>query len=304
MNILETNHISFAFGKTPVIDEVSLSVPEGAAYGFLGENGTGKSTTLKLLMGLLAPKQGEVRAFGQPMHRHAYKLHQRMGALIEDPPLYPHLSGWENLEVTARYRNLPTKRIDEVLDLVRLRPNAHRKVRGYSTGMKQRLGIALALLSDPDILILDEPTNGLDPQGIIDIRQLIQQLHRQEGKTIVMSSHLLHEVESICTHVGILHQKKLIFQGAVDALKATQRTNELTMHLEVEAPEKALQTLLPFYPAQRIAETVSVQLTNREQVSPMIDLLRQANIAIYAVTPAEVRLEDLYLQLTHEQLPA
>jgi len=167
--------------------------------------------------------------------------------------------------------------------------------------MKQRLGIALALLPNPELLILDEPTNGLDPQGIIDVRHLIQHLHREEGKTIVMSSHLLPEVESICTHVGILHRSRLLFQGTLDELKATAQSNDgLLVRLTVDNSARAVRELEAEYPTQLNAEGVTVRLTDHEEVTPLIDRLRQAGIRIYSVAPTEQALEDLYLQLTHE----
>jgi ABC-2 type transport system ATP-binding protein len=298
--MLATSQLTFSFQNTRVLQDASLTVPPGSAYGFLGENGAGKSTTLKLLLGLLPPEQGTVSAFGAPMHRHAYNLHRRIGALVEDPPLYPHLSGRDNLAVTAKYRGLPDSRIEKVLGLVHLQKVAHRKVRGYSTGMKQRLGIALALLPDPELLILDEPTNGLDPQGIIDVRHLIQRLHREEGKTIVMSSHLLPEVESICTHVGILHRSRLLFQGTLSELRATTNSNGLSVRVMVDSSAKAKRTLKSEYAAQSDAGGITVHLTSRDEITPLIDRLRQAGISIYSVTPTELTLEDLYLQLTHE----
>ena len=302
--MIATNQLTFSFRNTTVLKDVSLAVPSGSAYGFLGENGAGKSTTLKLLLGLLPPDRGTVSAFGSPMHRHANALHQRIGALIEDPPLYPHLSGWGNLAVTAKYRGIPDSRVEEVLRLVHLQKVAHRKVSGYSTGMKQRLGIALALLPNPELLILDEPTNGLDPQGIIDVRHLIQRLHREEGKTIVMSSHLLPEVESICTHVGILHRSRLLFQGTLNELKATAHSSGLSVRLTVDNVAEAIPVLASEYATQLNAEGITVRLTDQEEITPLIDRLRQAGIRIYSVTPTELTLEDLYLQLTHEHSSA
>lgn len=300
MNALETNQLTFSFRNNTVLQDVSLAVPKGVAYGFLGENGTGKSTTLKLLLGLLPPDKGTITAFGKPVHRHAYSLHQRIGALIEEPPLYPHLSGWNNLAVTARYRNLPNSRISEVLELVRLQKDAHRRVRSYSTGMKQRLGIALALLPDPDLIILDEPTNGLDPQGIIDVRRLIQHLHREQGKTIAMSSHLLSEVESICTHVGILHRNELLFQGTLDELNIAAKSSVFSVQITVNNSAQARQALETNYPTQLSTEGINVRLTSEVEITPIIDQLRRADIQIYSITPTKPRLEDLYLQLTHE----
>lgn len=196
-----------------------MQVPAGSIYGFLGPNGSGKTTLIKLLLGLLKQKRGRILLFQKDIAYCRIPILQKVGSLIESPSLYHHLTGIENLEVCRLAYDTPTNRIHEALSLVQLQDAGKTKVNAYSFGMKQRLGIAIALLHDPDIIILDEPLNGLDPLGIATIRNLIKMLHTDHGKTIFLSSHLLDEVEKVATHVGILHKGSLIFQGGMDELR-------------------------------------------------------------------------------------
>lgn len=209
--ILETREVTREFGRQKAVDSVSLCVPTGAIYGLLGPNGAGKSTLLKMITGLLRPTRGEVRLFNEPWQRQHMS---RVGALIETPALYGNLTGPENLEVHCRLLGLGRGRIDEVLALVDLKVPGRKLVSHYSLGMKQRLGIAQALLGSPDLLILDEPTNGLDPIGIQEMRGLIRGFQAR-GITVILSSHILHEVEQLVTHVGIISDGRLRYQGAL-----------------------------------------------------------------------------------------
>ena len=181
-----------------------------------------------MLLGLIRPNAGEVHLFGQPLLANRYLLMRHVGALVETPSLYPHLTGRENLEVTRRLLGAPRELIDLALETVRLTKDAHRRVREYSLGMRQRLGLALALLNKPKLLILDEPTNGLDPAGIHEMRDLIRHLPGESGMTVFLSSHLLSEVEQIASHIGIIHEGRLLFQGTLAELQAKQQT-ELTV---------------------------------------------------------------------------
>lgn len=217
---IATQSLSYSFGHgRKVVDDLSLEVPQGVIYGFLGPNGAGKTTTIRLLTGMLLSDKENIFINGQSLKKSIPEIFKNIGTLIETPSLYMHLTAKENLSIIATLRSLERKRIHEVLDIVGLARVAHRKAGQFSLGMKQRLGIAMALLPNPQLLILDEPANGLDPQGIIEIRELLIQLNRQEGKTIFVSSHLLHEVEKTCTHIGIIHLGKLQYQGSLDALK-------------------------------------------------------------------------------------
>ena len=217
---ITTEYLTRRFGELTAVDHLDLQVSRGSVYGFLGPNGAGKTTTIRMLLGLLTPNAGEVRLFGEPLYRNRIALLRRVGALVESPSLYPHLTGWENLEVTRRLIGADKAQIDRTLDIVRLQDAADRQVHEYSTGMQQRLGLALALLNEPELLILDEPTNGLDPAGIHEMRELITRLPGEYGVTVFLSSHLLAEVEQVATHIGIIQKGKLRFQGKLESLHA------------------------------------------------------------------------------------
>ncbi len=212
--VIETRALSRRFGAQVAVDDLNLLVPSAGVYGFLGPNGAGKTTAIRMLLGLIRPDAGEVRLFGQPLNSKHRVLMSRVGALVEAPSLYAHLTGRENLEVTRRLLGSPRHLIDVALETIKLTRDANRRVREYSLGMRQRLGLALALLNKPELLILDEPTNGLDPAGIHEMRDLIRRLPEEFGVTVFLSSHLLSEVEQIAGHIGIIHESKLLFQGS------------------------------------------------------------------------------------------
>src|SRR5262249_32681543 len=208
------------FGSVRAVDGVDLAVPPLSVYGFLGANGAGKTTTIRMLLGLIRPDAGDVRLFGEPLRQAPLALLARVGALVETPSLYPHLTGRENLRVTARLCGSTRAQIDRALAIVKLTADADRLVRGYSHGMQQRLGLALALVREPELLVLDEPTNGLDPSGIREIRELVRSFPNEHGVTMLISSHLLSEVEQIATNLGIIHRGRMLFQGSLAALQA------------------------------------------------------------------------------------
>src|SRR5580692_7362760 len=229
--VIDTERLTFNFGKQTVVKSLSLKVPEGAIYGFLGPNGAGKTTTIKLLMNLLKTQEGSIHIFEKELQSNRIEILSQIGSLIEQPAIYLHLTGKENLLNRALLLEIPSKRVDEMLDLVHLTDAAHKKAGKYSLGMKQRLGIALALLPDPKLLILDEPTNGLDPNGIIEVRELLIKLVTKYQKTVFVSSHLLAEVERMATHVGIINHGELLFQGSIDEL---QSLNKPLVKIEAE----------------------------------------------------------------------
>ncbi|HUH33172.1 MAG TPA: ATP-binding cassette domain-containing protein [Daejeonella sp.] len=216
--IIETHDLSYKFGNQLVLDHVSLKVPKGCIYGFLGPNGAGKTTTIKILLNLLYSADNNVFLFGKDIKSNRINALSRIGSLIEQPAIYPHLSGKENLLNRAMLLGVGKKRIDEMLQLVDLTDSATKQAGKYSLGMKQRLGIALALLPDPELLILDEPTNGLDPNGILEVRTLLQKLTADHGKTVFVSSHLLAEVDKMANYAGIINRGKLVFQGSIREL--------------------------------------------------------------------------------------
>ncbi|RZJ42642.1 MAG: ABC transporter ATP-binding protein, partial [Brevundimonas sp.] len=217
---IETRALTRRFKRHLAVDAVSMTVPDKAVYGFLGRNGAGKTTTLKMLLGLIAPTSGQAMIDGIDVARDRLGAARRVGALLEAHGFYGNLSGRENLDLTRTLLGLPKTEIDRVLEVVEMTEHASRRVSDYSLGMRQRLGLARAMLGAPPVLILDEPTNGLDPDGIADMRRFLKALPERTGATVLLSSHLLGEIEQTATHVGILNEGRLVLEGALDRLKA------------------------------------------------------------------------------------
>lgn len=299
--VISVDNLHFGYHRQHLIlDRLHLQVPKGAIYGFLGANGAGKSTTIRSILGLLQPHKGEISLFGQTFRPHRLDVLRRVGSLIEAPSLYSHLSGFRNLQIICRYLNLPQRRIGEVLDIVNLSANADKKAKKYSTGMKQRLGMAMALLSDPDLLILDEPTNGLDPSGMIEFRAILERLH-QAGKTIFLSSHLLGEMEKIATHVGILKNGNLLFQGTMAELEQ-RRGGRFLFRLDTSDNTAALHFLRENTIGSGVNEQVlEIELARKEDLPQLIQELVQSGIQIHEVSPVKDDLEKLFIQLTKDQ---
>ncbi len=238
---IETRGLSKRFGRSTVVDAIDLAVPQGSVFGFLGPNGSGKTTTIRMLLGLAAASSGDIRVLGQSMPSKVAAVLPAVGALIEGPGFYPFLSGRDNLrrlDAADGFASRATRaaRVDRALERVGLSSAAHKKVRAYSLGMKQRLGIANALLSPRELIVLDEPTNGLDPQGTREVRALIRSL-AAEGTTVFVSSHLLSEIEQMCSHVAVMRGGRLVAQGALDELRDAGRTH---VHVTVAAPDASL----------------------------------------------------------------
>jgi ABC-type multidrug transport system ATPase subunit len=293
---IETDRLTKRFGNKASVDGVELRVPKGVVYGFLGPNGAGKTTTIRMLLGLMRPTEGSVRIFGLDLAGHRRKILRRVGSLVETPSYYGHLTGYENLKVIATLLGLPDRRIGEVLEMVRLEKSAHIRAGKYSLGMKQRLGIAAALLGEPELLILDEPTNGLDPAGIQEMRELIRSLPGQTGTTVFVSSHLLGEVEQIAGHVGIISEGKLIFQGPLDELRARGRSR---MEIETEDLAGAIHLLRghgwDVYPENG---RVCAEEADKAQTASMVEALVREGHPIYRVERNTKTLEDIFLELT------
>ena len=216
---IETSELTRVFGERRAVDRLELRVPSRCIFAFLGPNGAGKTTTIRLLLGLLRPTRGSVRILGEPLTWDRRDVLRHVGSLVEAPSVYPHLTGSENLEVTRRILNLPVERLQEAIEVTGLTSDADRLVRTYSHGMRQRLGLALALLGEPRLLILDEPTNGLDPTGTRQLRDLLRGIARHDGMTVFLSSHLLSEVEQVADYVAILREGRLLFQGELSDLR-------------------------------------------------------------------------------------
>jgi ABC-2 type transport system ATP-binding protein len=225
---VEIQGLTHRFAAGPAPSGVNLSVPQGAIYGFLGPNGAGKTTTLRLILGLLRRQAGTIAIFGQALERHRLDILRRIGSSIETPSVYGHLTAAENLDIWRRMFRCDRRRIADVLAIVDLAGNGATRAEQFSLGMKQRLAIAIALLHEPSLLILDEPTNGLDPHGILEMRRLLAALNRERGVTILVSSHILAEIERLVTHVGVIHQGRMRFEGTLDALRARQAFASVT----------------------------------------------------------------------------
>jgi ABC-2 type transport system ATP-binding protein len=298
---IETSGLTRRFGTQVAVDGLNLFVPEAGVYGFLGPNGAGKTTTIRMLLGLIRPNAGEVRLFGVPHAADRLSLMRMVGALVETPSLYPHLTGRENLEITRRLLGAPRGFIDEALGVAKLSQDAHRRVREYSMGMRQRLGLALALLNKPRLLILDEPTNGLDPAGIHEMRDLIRRLPAEFGATIFLSSHLLSEVEQIAGHIGIIHQGRLLFQGALDELQAQRRERLI---VGVNQPEQAIRCLSDagWITQKRDEGLLSILASSaelgRDAVARINSLLVNQGIDVFHIALAQASLEEIFLNMT------
>ena len=239
---VRTIGLSRDYNGIRVVDSVELSVKEGRIYGFLGPNGAGKSTTLKMLLGLIGQSEGEIEIFGKRMDsKNRIEILKNVGSLIESPSYYGHLTGYENLKISACLTDAPNANINKVLEIVRLDNHARKKAAHYSLGMKQRLGLASALLTFPKLLILDEPTNGLDPAGIGEMRELIRALPKAYGMTVIVSSHLLSEIDQIADDVGIIAGGKLVFQDSLEALHDMDKTKSLEeIFLDITGREVSL----------------------------------------------------------------
>lgn len=296
-SIIQTNGLEFSFNKKEkVLHDLHLDVPRGSIYGFLGPNGAGKTTTLKLLLGLLAVSNNPITILGMELAAHRLELLRRIGSLIEQPSLYAHLTGRENLEVFRLAYQCKKERIAEVLHITGLTQAAHKKAKAYSLGMKQRLAIAIALLHDPELLILDEPTNGLDPTGIIETRDLIIKLNRDFSKTILVSSHLLTEVEKMATNVGIIHRGKLMFQGTLTKLQQ-MKSAHVTLEVEVDDAAKA-QTLLNGALVKQVGDfTLHVDVENREALATLNSTLVHNGVKVYKLCWVHNDLEDIFVQI-------
>ncbi|WP_124728263.1 ABC transporter ATP-binding protein [Staphylospora marina] len=294
--VIETEGLRKRFGQKVSVDGLDLRVPKGVVYGFLGPNGAGKTTTIRMLLGLMRPTEGRIRLFGMDPGEHRRTVLRRIGSLVETPTVYGHLTGYQNLKVMATLLGVPERRIGDVLEQVRLEKNAHRRAGTYSLGMKQRLGIAAALLGEPELLILDEPTNGLDPAGMQEMRELIRELPKESGTTVFVSSHLLGEVEQIATHAGIIADGRLVFQGSLDELRARGNGR---LEIETDRPEEA-ETVLKRrgWSVRRDGGCLCADETDREQTAAMVRVLVESGHSVYRVASAGKNLEHLFIELT------
>jgi ABC-2 type transport system ATP-binding protein len=296
---LETWGLTKRFGARTAVDDVSLRVPRGAAYGFLGHNGAGKTTLIRMLLGLTRASSGGATVLGLPVPEQRAEALARVGAIVEEPSFYPHLTGYENLKIAAAVRGPEArKRIAGVLERVGLDKRSRDRVGTYSLGMRQRLGVARCLLSDPELLILDEPMNGLDPGGMLDVRRMIRAMVEEEGRTVFVSSHLLDEVEKTCDVAAIIDAGRVIAQGSIDELVADE-AGELV--IECDDTERAL-AVLAGDPAVRGLRTehgaLRMRLLARDQAGDINSRLVTAGVVVTRLEPARRSLEDRFLEIT------
>lgn len=298
--VIETKALCKQYGPHTAVDHVELHVPQGCVYGFIGPNGAGKSTTMKMLLGLIHPTAGRVRLLGQELtEKSRLPLLRQTGSLIESPAGYLHLTAQENLEIVADLKGVPHKDIGRVLDIVHLTQDRNRRVGQYSLGMKQRLGIAMALLGSPKLLILDEPTNGLDPAGIQEMRTLIRNMPAATGATVLISSHLLGEMEQMVEQVGIIDHGHILFEGPLTELQRHSRGN---VTLRLLDPAKAA----PILRANGLTAhsdncVVTLPPLQDALLADLVQKLAACGAGVVELTPHTKTLEEIFLSLTSEE---
>ncbi|MFJ7186095.1 ABC transporter ATP-binding protein [Lysinibacillus xylanilyticus] len=294
--IVQTEKLSKSFGKEQAVSNINLKIRKGEIYGFLGPNGAGKTTTIRMLLGLMKPSSGTIKIFQKDLKKERINILAKVGSLVENPSYYPHLTAYENLEALRKILGVPKSRIDEVLEIVRLKDAADKKVKGFSLGMKQRLGIAASLLHNPELLILDEPTNGLDPSGIIEIRNLIKRLPEEYGMTIIISSHLLSEIDQMATQVGIVTKGKMIFQDSIEAMR---RFAQPKVVIKVSDSEKGWRSLVANgIKAEHKDDRILFDECSDEKVAHIVQILVQEGVSVYRVEEEKRSLEEIFLQMT------
>ena len=294
--VLELKNVSKSFGRKKVIDNISLEVKEGEIYGFLGPNGSGKTTTIKMILRLIDSDEGEIKVHGYDNKKQFEKAMENIGAIVENPDMYGYMSGLDNLKLHARIRNVDPKRIEEVLELVELKGREKEHVKKYSLGMKQRLGLALTLLHKPRVLILDEPTNGLDPSGIKKLRDILKEIAHKEGVAVFVSSHILSEMQLMCDKVAVIDKGKIV--KVEDITKSEEAVEKL--EIRVKDTEKAIQILKEKFEIEaQKDEHSNIEITiSTEKVPTVVKELAINDVEIKAVIPKEHSLEEIFFDAT------
>lgn len=294
---IKTTGLSYHYSKNvQTLFGINLSIERGSIYGFLGPNGSGKTTTLSLLLGLLPNQRGDIEIFGQHLHASRINILKKIGSLIETPSLYSHLTAKENLEIYRPFYGVKRERIKEVLQIVGLEDTGKKTTKKFSLGMKQRLAIAVALLPNPELLILDEPSNGLDPGGIIELRQLVKDLNQRHGMTIVISSHILSEVEKMVSHLGIIYKGKMLFEGTLPQLHAL-RQKDARLLIKTSDNTAALP-LLATYGPQMAGDAIAVHCSSNNDITAIARSVMESNLDLFLLQPEESNLEQLFINLT------
>ncbi|MCP9750714.1 ABC transporter ATP-binding protein [Ferruginibacter sp. HRS2-29] len=301
MYSVQTSGVFHHFSENdPVLKDIALQVPSGSIYGFLGPNGAGKTTTLRLLLGLIKKQQGSILIFDKPIENHRMEILRNIGSLIEMPSMYGHLTASENLRIWQQLYQCPYSRIAKALETVDLANTGTKKVSQFSLGMKQRLGIAAALLHEPSLLILDEPTNGLDPYGMMEIRDLLKKLNYEHGITIVISSHLLSEIEKLVTHTGIISHGQMVFQGTLDSLVSRQLSaSKLILNTSNNLQATDVLKLLQLDTSIENG-MLTIPIPEKEMIAQLNRELVKANIDVYEINPVQKDLETIFMELINQ----
>jgi len=301
-SVIEVKHLSKDFQEVKAVDDLSFSVPQGKVYGFLGQNGAGKSTTIRMLLTLIGPTEGEIEIFGMNLRKHRKEILRKTGAIIEKPDLYKYLTAIENLKIFAVMSGIkiPQQKMMQQLEKVGLAERANSKVKTYSQGMRQRLGIAVALLHDPELIILDEPMNGLDPQGIADVRNLVMHLSDDENKTVFVSSHLLSEMEIIADSMLIINRGKKVVEGKVSELLNPKEVNVEIEALNLQDAAARIRESRWGSSFDRVEENKIILKMATSEIPQLIRDIAQLSIEIISVRPKH-SLEDYFLSLTGHQ---
>ncbi|MGX0617151.1 lantibiotic transport system ATP-binding protein [Staphylococcus hominis] len=294
-NIVQTQNLTKKFSDSYSVDNLSLNIGSKEIYGFLGPNGAGKSTTMKMLLGLMQPTKGNIKIFNQDISKNRDEILMHVGALIEEPSYYKNLTGLENLQVIQRLLNLPSRNVKEALKIVRLTEHKDKLVKNYSLGMKQRLGIALAIVKFPKLLILDEPTNGLDPSGIQEIRELIKSFPKTYGMTVLISSHLLSEIEHMANTVGIINRGKLLFEG-----KLTELEEQNKILINTNNNRESINLLKSKGYKLENNEKPLLLDTTQKDISTAVKLLVNNQFEIYQVQSVQKSLEEKFIEITND----
>lgn len=294
--VIRVDQVSYRFSSGNVVEGLDLLINPGQLFGFVGPNGAGKTTMIKMLLGLLTPREGSIEIFGQTFHKNKKNILRKIGALVEAPAIYPHLTAMENLQIQKLFYSVSDKKCRAVLELTGLVDTDKKVVRQFSLGMKQRLGIAMALLNDPEILILDEPINGLDPVGIKEFRKLLHQLHDEKGITVFLSSHLLAELEQTVDVVAIINKGKMLYQGNLDILK---KKNRGMLKIKTGSAPKAGEILQNSNRTVTLtsANSLTVQVADEDDIARINSQLVQAGLDIYELFFEQPNLENIFLEM-------
>ncbi|HCA05870.1 ABC transporter ATP-binding protein [Chryseobacterium sp.] len=296
-NIIQIQNLNFEFSRDkPVLKNINLSVPKGSIFGFLGANGAGKSTTMKMLIGSIPDEGGAIKIFDKNLAELYPDGFHKIGSLIDTAAFYDHLSGWENLLIISRLRNLPESECERVLHLVDLWESRHMKMKRYSLGMKQRLSIAMTLLGKPELLILDEPVNGLDPNGMLEMRELLIKLNREEGVTIFISSHLLQEIEKMITHLAIISHGEIRFTGSIKDLNELYRYDHIRIGMN-NASQFIEQIPESYSPKIIDSSTIEITAESKENIASLIKKLVLGDAEIFEIKNS-AGLEDWFMEIT------